>query len=79
MILLEELPRQVKSKEEEETLVKLSNQATVVFSVAFTVPFLVQFALKGVISKLWLWLGMMQLTTGLTLLQINMPENVIIV
>ena len=79
MLLRANFPRQVRSKEEEESLTEIGKQANIVITATFMIPFLAQFALKGVMSKLWLWINMMQLYTGLSFLKINMPENVLIV
>ena len=48
-------------------------------SVAFMVPFVAQIGLKGVMSKLWLWINMMQVFTSFSFLKIDMPENVLII
>ena len=35
--------------------------------------------MKGVMSKLWLWVNMMQLYNSLTILPVDMPLNVMMV
>ena len=48
-------------------------------SVTFFVPFVAQFVLKGVISKIWVLINMMQLFTALSFVRIDMPENVLMI
>ena len=49
------------------------------FEFAIGTPFLLQIFMKGVMSKLWLWINMMQLYNALTVLPVQIPLNVLIV
>ena len=53
------IPKQVTGKEELVTLEDLGQKTRSVILVTFLLPFIAQVGLKGLMSKLWLWINMM--------------------
>ena len=73
------MPKLVSSNEEFQSLVEISDKAQALMTATNVLPFAVQFVIKGFMSKLWQWIDMMQIFTSLTFLQVNMPENVLMI
>ena len=74
-----DMPKLVSSNEEFQSLVEISDKAQALMTATNVLPFAVQFVIKGFMSKLWQWIDMMQIFTSLTFLQVNMPENVLMI
>ena len=74
-----DMPKLVSSNEEFQSLVGISDKAQALMTATNVMPFAVQFVIKGFMSKLWQWIDMMQIFTSLTFLQVNMPENVLMI
>ena len=79
LVLRAPLPKLIPSEAQYETISMISDQSEAVIALSVVIPFFVQFALKGFMSKLWLWMDMMQIFTGLTFYDVDVPENVIMI
>ena len=53
------VPRQVKSQEEAETLENIGSNSKALVFASFAIPLLAQLGLRGVMSKMWIWVNMM--------------------
>ena len=77
--LTEFLPLFVRNQAEADALSSIGSAAENAVITTIVFPFLLQFLMKGVMSKLWLWVNMMQLYNSLVILPVDMPLNVMMV
>ena len=68
-----------RNKEELQALNQIGESIANAFTFGIGVPFFAQILLKGILSKLWLWINMMQLYSALTVLPIYVPFNVLMI
>ena len=71
------MPKQVKSKEELDSLTSTGESAENMIAGQFVVSLVLNLVLSGTLSQLWNIFNTMQLLTALPLLDINTPSNII--
>lgn len=74
-----DLPWQSQSEAELETLNAIGEILSDSLNITIGLPFILQLLVKGIMSRLWLWINMMQLYTALTILPVKTPLNVLII
>ena len=75
-ILAGSLPMMFKSEEELAAVESLGGTTGQIVTVAIVIPIAAAVALKGVLSKLWAMLNTLQLINSLSILTIEVPNNV---
>ena len=69
-LMVDSLPQMIYSLEELQMLKTIAEIFTDGVTLSLGVPFFLQIILKGIMSKLWLWINMMQLHNALTVLPV---------